>query len=95
MIRDRRCGVGRTDVGGASREAFIGLHVTDGNDAPSLGNISFTSAESVARDTVVGTIVGRDEDAGQNASLVYSLIGGEADIQSDWFAVNSSTGAVS
>jgi len=86
-------GVSVTDVGGLSRSAFAFLSVLDANDAPSLGDFTMSSVENVARGTMLGTVVGRDEDAGQNASLSYALVGG--DVQSDWFSVNSSTGAVS
>ncbi len=59
------------------------------NNAPQIGNQSFTVAQSVAVGTVVGTVSASDPDAGQ--TLTYSIVSGNTN---SVFAIGSTNGRI-
>ncbi|GEM_PF-996533 len=69
-----------TDTGGLSYEKAITISVIDVNENPTdiaLANMSV--AENLPAGAVVGTASGTDPDAGQNATMTFSLPSGYAD----------------
>ncbi|MFM7469489.1 MAG: beta strand repeat-containing protein, partial [Vampirovibrionales bacterium] len=81
-----------TDAGGLTRDLTQAITVTNVNEAPNTLTLASggSIAENSANGTTVATFAGTDPDAGQTATLTYSLTnnaGGR-------FAINSSTGVV-
>jgi VCBS repeat-containing protein len=70
-----------------SATATITINVTNVNDAPTLANRTFSIAENTANGTLLGTLAGVDQDAGQ--TLSYLITGGNV---GGAFSVNSATG---
>jgi hypothetical protein len=70
-----------------SNQATITINLTDVNDAPIIGNQTFSVAENASNGTSIGTIIATDPDAGQ--ILSYSILSGNT---SGVFALNSTTG---
>jgi hypothetical protein len=69
-----------TDQGGLWIEKQFTIRVTDVNEAPTdIAVSNSTVAENQPAGTVVGTLFGTDPDAGQSATLVFSLIDGFGD----------------
>jgi len=74
------------DVGGNVSTATITINVTDANDAPTFADTSCAVAEGCANDTVLGTLVGNDQDGD---ALEYEITAGNDD---SIFGIDSSTG---
>jgi hypothetical protein len=77
------------DAAGNIGTAIVTIHITDANDAPALADTSFAVAEGCADETILGTVVGSDQDGD---ALVYDLIGGNDD---GVFAIDAATGELS
>ncbi len=78
-----------TDPTGLAYEEVVTVTVTDVNDAPTDLALSATSvAENQPVDTVVGTLSGTDPDAGQSATLIFSLVSGAGDTDNARFTVS-------
>lgn len=68
---------------------FVNITVTNVNDAPVVNDQFFSVLEHRVTDTLVGTVVASDEDAGQ--TLSYSIIGGNV---GNAFRIDATTGQV-
>ncbi len=73
-----------------SDTATVTINVTDVNEAPVLGNVTFSLSEDAANDAKVGTASGTDEDSPAQ-TLTYAITAGNGD---GVFAINSSTGLI-
>ncbi len=71
-----------------SDTALITIGVQNRNDAPTVASQAFSIAENSPAGTVVGTVVGSDQDAGQTIS--YSLSG----IGATNFTIHPTTGVI-
>jgi hypothetical protein len=76
-----------TDAQNLTLAQTLELDVTDANEAPTdFGLTSRYVLEGQPSNTLVGTFVGVDEDAGENLS--YSLVSGEGDSGNSFFQIN-------
>ena len=73
--------------GNQSNTQTFTINVTDVNEAPSIGNQTFSVAENSAACTVVGTVVASDQDTGQ--SMSYAIIAGNT---GNVFAIDATNG---
>ena len=80
-----------SDGNGGSDTGTVNILVSPSNDAPTVGDASFTIAEDTAVDGPVGTVVATDID-GAGETLTYSITAGNDD---GLFAIDSLTGAIS
>jgi hypothetical protein len=71
-------------------QATITVTILNVNEAPTIGNQTFSVFENSMNGTVAGTVVATDPDAGQSKS--FSILSGNT---SNAFAINASTGAIS
>src|SRR5262249_59218090 len=69
--------ISATDSGSlASSPVLVTINLSDVNETPTVtANQSFTVAENSASGTVVGTVLGTDPDARQNATLTFAKTG--------------------
>jgi Cadherin domain/RTX calcium-binding nonapeptide repeat (4 copies) len=75
-----------------SDTAVITVTLTNVNEAPTVNAAGpFSLAENSANGTAVGSVTATDPDAGQTATLQFSITGGNT---SNAFAINASTGAI-
>ena len=65
-----------TSADGSSSTASFTINLLDVNEAPSIGNQTFSVAENSPNGTVVGSVLAGDVDAGANGSLTYAITGG-------------------
>jgi Raf kinase inhibitor-like YbhB/YbcL family protein len=72
-----------------STSALVTISVNDVNEAPVVGNQSFTVNENSPVGTVVGTVVATDPDAGQ--TLTYAITYGNT---GNAFAIDPATGQI-
>ena len=72
-----------------SDTATVTIVISNVNDAPVVGDETFSVTENVPTGTVVGSVTGTDEDAGQ--SITYAITAG--DPQGD-FAIDPVTGEI-
>jgi hypothetical protein len=75
------------DAAGNIGTGWVTINITDANDAPTLTDTSFAVAEDCANDTVLGMVIGNDQDGD---ALVYEITAGNDD---GVFAIDSNTGA--
>jgi hypothetical protein len=66
------------------------VYLANRNEAPVVSTANFSIDENSAVDTIVGTVIANDVDAGQ--TLTYSIAAGNQD---EAFKINSSTGVIS
>ena len=78
------------DEAGNTDSATVTINVAAVNDAPSIGDETFTIAEDTAVDTEVGSVTGFDID-GSEEILTYSITAGNDD---DLFAIDADTGLI-
>ena len=71
----------------SSAAATVTVNLTNVNEAPVIAPQTFSIAENVANNTVVGTVVASDPDAGN--TLTYSITAGNTN---GAFAINATTG---
>lgn len=67
----------------------VTIQVNDVNEAPQIAPSAFSLDENSPNDTVVGTVIGTDPDAGQ--SLTYTITSGNTN---GAFAINAATGEI-
>jgi len=80
-----------TDPGGLNDTAAITVTLSDRNDAPHIGEQTFSVPENSAAGTVVGTVVAGDPDQGTFAGpLTYWIVGGATQA----LAIDSATGVL-
>jgi VCBS repeat-containing protein len=68
---------------------FVTITVTNVNDAPVVNDQFFSVLEHRVKDTLVGTVLASDEDAGQ--TLTYAIIGGNV---GNAFRIDAVTGQI-
>jgi VCBS repeat-containing protein len=76
---------------GGSTVQNLTVTVTDVNEAPVVNAATFTVAENSANGTAVGTVIAADPDAGQTATLSYSITSGNTN---NGFAIDANTGVI-
>lgn len=76
-----------TDPLGLSGTANITINLTNVNDRPTLAPATFTLPENSSSGTVVGTLIGNDQDGN---SMTYSIVSGNTGA----FLLNSTTGVL-
>ena len=72
-----------------SSSAVVVVTLTDVNEAPTIGNQTFSVAENSVNGTIVGNVAASDVDAGQ--SLSYSIVSGNT---GGAFSINATTGRI-
>ncbi|MFC4992456.1 cadherin domain-containing protein [Rubritalea tangerina] len=82
--------VSATDGGGLSDSATVTVDITNVNEQPVANDGTYGIAENAAADTVLGTVVASDPDAGD--TLSYAISAGDPD---GLFAIDSASGAIS
>ena len=82
-----------TDLAGRSTTGTVVVDVVNKNFAPTLATATFDLAENSPVDTVVGTCVGSDSDAGQ--VLTYTITSSTPTSGLDRFKIDGTTGVVS
>jgi hypothetical protein len=65
----------------------VGVNVLDVNEKPSLNDQSFNIIENSQNNTIIGSVIATDLDAGQ--TLLYSIVSGNSD---GYFSIDSSNG---
>jgi len=79
-----------TDGAGLKATAIVNITISDANDAPVLDPYSASIDENAIG--ALGSVTATDEDAGQQAGLVYAITAGNAD---GAFSIHSVTGVLS
>lgn len=78
-----------TDQGGLTYEKVFAISVTNANEAPTLGDDTFSIDENSQVNTIAGTAAASDPDSGD--TLTYSITAGNT---GGAFSINSGTGQI-